>query len=177
MLRTSSTLPWPAANLLFESMVSWQHLSKCFAPQQCPIGTDSTKPAEGGKRARKRRRTDGLADPPTISTNATTPEEGIKSAKVRQRRGGSEDPPIRLHVSRGGEDSDPPSADVNMPPKPPAFTGFHHGHPIQDEESLVGSLVTGRVDSRIDCGYCVSLNVNGYMFQGICDYYSENRIW
>ena len=137
-----------------------------------PVGTDSTKPEEGGKRAQKRRRTDVSADPPTGSRNATTPEEGIKSAKVRQRRGVSEDPPVRVHVSRGGEDSNPPSADVNMPPKPPAFTGFHHGHPIQNEESLVGSLVTGRVESKIDCGYSVSIIISGYTFEGNCSDYS-----
>lgn len=140
-----------------------------------PAGTDSTKPEEGGKRAQKRRRTDGSADPPTGSRNATTPEEGIKSAKVRQRRGVSQDPPIRVHVSREGEDSDPLSANVNLPPKPPAFTGFHHGRPIQNEESLVGSLVTGRVDSKIDCGYSVSIIINGYTFEGKCSHHSEKQ--
>ena len=100
-------------------------------------------------------------------TDITKPEEGTMGAQKRKRRDGSADPPNRVHVSREGDTSaDPPRAQVSVPLEPPAFTGFHHGHAIQNEDSFVGSLVTGRVDSKIDCGYFVSININGYTFQG-----------
>ena len=52
-------------------------------------------------------------------------------------------------------------------PNPPALTAFHCGHSIPAQESLVGSLVTGTVDAKMDCGYFVSINIKGYAFQGM----------
>ena len=134
-------------------------------------GTD-VKPEEITKGAHKRKRREGSADLPSAGTDVTRPEECIKGAhkeekKETKKRGRSADPPNTVHVSREGA---PPADHFSMPPEPPALTGFHHGHAIRNEDSLVGSLVTGRVDSRIDCGYFVSLNINGYTFQGIFDH-------
>ena len=58
------------------------------------------------------------------------------------------------------------SDDSDMPPEPPALTAFHRGHAVPAGTSLVGSLLTGQVDAKMDCGYFVSVNVNGYVFQG-----------
>ena len=178
--------PWHAVDVITTIMLT-----------NVPAGTDVTRPEEGTVGAQKRKRKDGSSDPPN---RVHVSREGDPSAgppnRVHVSREGdpSADPPNPVHVSSEGDPSAyppnrahvssegdpsayPPRAHVSMPPEPPAFTGFHHGHAIQNKDSLVGSLVTGRVDSQIDCGYFVSININEYTFQGKCDQTSLKELY
>ena len=144
-----------------------------------PASTDATKPEEGTMGAQKRKRKDGSADPPNrvlVSREGDPAADPPNRVLVSSEGDPAADPANGVHVSSEGDPSAyPPSSHVSMPSEPPAFSGFHHGHAIQNEDSLVGSLVTGRVDSKIDCGYFVSININGYTFQGMCDQTSLHR--
>ena len=132
-------------------------------PNHVLVSSEGDPSADPANRVHVSSQGDPAADPPN---RVLVSSEGDPAA----------DPANGVHVSSEGDPSAyPPSSHVSMPSEPPAFSGFHHGHAIQNEDSLVGSLVTGRVDSKIDCGYFVSININGYTFQGMCDQTSLHR--
>ncbi|KAL3142965.1 hypothetical protein ABBQ38_003250 [Trebouxia sp. C0009 RCD-2024] len=122
---------------------------------------DDDKPDES-----QRKRTKLSEDPPPVSTVYVIAKEPLHGAPNRSGR--KEGEPVRPANARKSRNAAAnPSAPGSMLPPPPALTGFHQGQAIQDADSLVGAFVTGHVDSKIDCGYFVSLHINGYSFQGV----------
>lgn len=129
-------------------------------PASITVGTDDDKPDES-----QRKRTKLSEDPPPVSTVYVIAKEPLHGAPNRSGR--KEGEPVRPANARKSRNAAAnPSAPGSMLPPPPALTGFHQGQAIQDADSLVGAFVTGHVDSKIDCGYFVSLHINGYSFQG-----------
>ncbi|KAL3138289.1 hypothetical protein ABBQ32_006105 [Trebouxia sp. C0010 RCD-2024] len=111
----------------------------------------------------QRKRTKHSEDPPTASTVYVIAKEPLQGAP--NRSGQRKDEPVCPVIARKGRNASAnPSAPISMPP---AFTGFHHGQAIQNGDSLIGALVTGHVDSKIDCGYFITIFINGYSFQGV----------
>lgn len=121
------------------------------------VGTDDFKLDDS-----QRKRTKHSEDPPTASTVYVIAKEPLQGAP--NRSGQRKDEPVCPVIARKGRNASAnPSAPISMPP---AFTGFHHGQAIQNGDSLIGALVTGHVDSKIDCGYFITIFINGYSFQG-----------
>ena len=52
------------------------------------------------------------------------------------------------------------------PLTPPALTAFYQGENLPAAASLTGHSVTGHVDAKFDCGYFVSISVEGHEFKG-----------
>lgn len=102
---------------------------------------------------------------PKQAANSARCCAGIEGSKAE--RDASLTPSHAAHKRKRQDFSQASSGSLaSLPSTPPALTAFYQGANLPAAASLVGQSVTGHVDAKFDCGYFVSISVEGHEFKG-----------